>query len=258
VARAEIDAQVAAFDAARAAAEQAVSDAEARAEDATDERDELAALLDKARESVQGMNAAVDERLAAIDAKRARIVQACEAAEARADAASRERDALAEELNTLRQAATSEADHIPKLEAAKERIRVLELQVVQRDRGPRDRVVEPASLPNAPSPPPDSDQRARRHGFPSGVKVRIDGDVGVLIDLSITGAQVVYATAPEVGRVVTVTLPSDDVPCSAEGRLLWARRGPPSKRRPLYRAGIVFTAVDEEAISAFIARHSGG
>jgi hypothetical protein len=43
-----------------------------------------------------------------------------------------------------------------------------------------------------------------------------------------------------------------------EGRLLWARRGPASKKRPLYRAGIVFTSVDIEAISAFIARHGGG
>ena len=90
------------------------------------------------------------------------------------------------------------------------------------------------------------------------MKVRIDGEPGVLIDLSISGAQVVYATAPEVGRIVTVTLPSEEAPCSAEGRLLWARRGPASKRRPLYRAGIVFTTVDEGAIGAFIARHGGG
>jgi hypothetical protein len=255
---AEIDARVGALDAARTEAEQAARDAAARADEATEERDELAALLNKARESVQGMNAAVDERLAAIDAKRARTVQACEAAEARADAASRERDALAEELNAARQAASSEAERAQRLEAANERIRVLELQLFQRGRGPHDRDVELASLLDAPSPRLDRDQRAKRYGFPKGVNVRIDGEVGVLIDLSITGAQVVYATAPEVGRIVTVTLPSDGAPCSAEGRLLWARRGPPSKRRPLYRAGIAFTAVDEEAIAAFIARHASG
>jgi len=255
---AEIDARVGVLDAARAEAVQAARDAESRADEATDERDALAALLDKARESVQGMNAAVDERLAAIDAKRARTVQACEAAEARADAASRERDALAVELNALRQAPASDAGQAQRLDAANERIRALEVLLAQRDRGLHDRVAEPASHRDVPSPPPDPDRRAKRHGFPSGVRVRIDGEVGVLIDLSITGAQVVYATAPEVGRVVTVTLPSDEVPCSAEGRLLWARRGPASKRRPLYRAGIVFTAVDEEAIGAFIARHSAG
>ncbi len=257
-AQAAVETRAAASDAERADAERNWKEAEARAEQASAERDALAALLESAKKSVQGMQDAVDKRLVAIEAKRMRKVKAWEDAEARAEAAIRERDALATELDAVRQTMT-QPEMTRQLEAATEQIRVLKLQLFERDREPRDRDVDLGSaLDLAASPPSDqAGQRAKRHGFPARTKVHIGRQAGVLVDLSVTGAQVILATSPEVGLIVTVTLPSEETPCFCQGRLLWARREQPSKGRPFqYRVGLVFTAVDEAAIQAFIERHS--
>jgi hypothetical protein len=73
----------------------------------------------------------------------------------------------------------------------------------------------------------------------------------------VAGAQITCKNSPEVGRLVKLTLLSDEVPCFAEGRLLWARREQTAKGRPFkYRVGLVFTSVDEAKIEAFIKHHS--
>jgi hypothetical protein len=226
------------------------------AEEATADRDELAQLLEAAKKSVQGMNAAVDERLAAIDAKRARALQA---AEERADAAIRERDALAAELELVKDAAAGDATDAERLDAATKRIRVLELQLFEREPGDRDVELE-SLLPKkaAAAPAPAEAAPAKRYGFKPLRKVQIEREPALLVDLSLTGAQVIYARPPEVGRVVTLALLSDEAPCFCEGRLMWARREQTAKGRPYrYPAGIAFTAVqDDAAIQAFIKRHA--
>ena len=263
--------RIAQIEAAREEAERGWNDADAQAEQAIADRDELRLMLDAAKRSIQGMNAAVDERLAAIDAKRARALQA---AEERAAAAFRERDALIGERDALigeRDAlavqlaappptdAVKDEDARQQLEAATERIHTLELQLFARDRGPHDRDVDLGSLLR-PTPPASIDRSgppATRYGFKPPKKVKIDGKGGLLVDLSVSGAQVICATAPEVGRVVTLTLLSDEAPCFCQGRILWARREQSGKGRPYrYPAGIAFTEIDDAAIRAFIARHA--
>ena len=133
------------------------------------------------------------------------------------------------------------------------------LQLFERDRGPRDKDIEVTSLLDpTPSPPSElTGQKARRYAFPASTNIRIDRESGQLVDLSVTGAQVICKTSPEVGRLVKLTLLSDEVPCFAEGRLLWARREQTAKGRPFrYRVGLVFTSVDEAQIEAFIKAHS--
>jgi hypothetical protein len=189
-------------------------------------------------------------------------LKARDKAEARADAALRERDALATELTAVRQATGAtgpDAEIAQRFEEATERIRVLELELFERDRGPRDRDVDVGPLLDTTPPPPSplAGQRAKRYGFPAATNVKIDREGGLLVDLSVTGAQVICRTSPEVGRIVTLTLISDETPCFCEGRLLWARREQTAKGRPFrYRVGLVFTAADEQAIEAFIKRHS--
>jgi hypothetical protein len=162
--------------------------------------------------------------------------------------------------NSMRRAATRpDSELARRLESANERIRVLELQRFERERGAADRDVDlaPALEASAPSPSPQADERARRYEFPPKTKAHIGREVGVLVDLSSTGAQVICATSPEVGHIVTLTLPSDEAPCFCQGRLLWARREQSAKGRPFrYRVGLVFTAVDEAAVQAFIEKHS--
>jgi hypothetical protein len=255
-----------------AEAERARQEAETEAEEANAERDELALLLDKAKQSVQGMNAAVEERLAAIDAKRARALKA---AEERAEGAIRDRDALAAELAAVTRAASEATEATraedaqgsvdiselaTRLEAATGRIRALELELFERERGPVDQDVElepllPAAvgdMPRVEGPP------ARRYGFKPLRKVKVDREPALLVDLSLTGAQVIYARSPDVGQMVTLSLLSDEAPCFCQGRVMWARREQTAKGRPYrYPAGIAFTtAQDEEAIQAFIATHA--
>jgi hypothetical protein len=267
-----------------AEAERGRQEAQTEADEANAERDELALLLDKAKKSVQGMNAAVEERLAAIDAKRARALKA---AEERAEAAIRDRDALAAELAAVTRAASEAkdaedtediedtktedtetedtktedtSDMAARLAAATERIRALELELFERERGPVDQDVElepllPAAvgeMPRVEGPP------ARRYGFKPLRKVQVDREPALLVDLSLTGAQVIYARSPDVGQMVTLSLLSDEAPCFCQGRVMWARREQTAKGRPYrYPAGIAFTtAQDEEAIQAFIATHA--
>jgi chromosome segregation ATPase len=255
---ADADARLTVIDGELAAAEQARLEAEERAEEAIADRDELGSRLAAAVKSVQGMNAAVDERLAAIDAKRARALQQ---AQERAEAATRERDALAAELAALGSApaAVADPDAAQQLEVALARVHALELQLFARDRGPRDADVElgPLLPPEVVPPIERGDTPAKRYGFKPLKRVQVDRAPALLVDLSLTGAQVIFATSPEVGTMVTLTLLSDDEPCFCQGRLLWARREQTAKGRPYrYPAGIAFTSVDNAAVEAFIAEHA--
>ena len=108
-----------------------------------------------------------------------------------------------------------------------------------------------------PAPPADQPvRRASRQAFRHEVAIQIDGSEGVLVDLSVTGAQLLSTTALKPNRVVKLLLPLEQggVPC--KGKIVWARLEPPSRGAAFkYRAGVFFTAVDERAVEAFIARH---
>jgi len=68
---------------------------------------------------------------------------------------------------------------------------------------------------------------------------------------------VLSAPKPEVNRVAKITLTSDKTTITCKGKIVWAWLEPHSQRRALrYRAGVLFTEVDEAAIEAFIARHA--
>ena len=94
-------------------------------------------------------------------------------------------------------------------------------------------------------------------GFGGRVPVDFDAEVGVLIDLSTSGAQVLTSRALEQDRDGVLTLRSDELPVMCPGRIVWTRLDPNSQGRTLrYRAGVAFGAVDEPAIEAFIIRYS--
>jgi hypothetical protein len=201
------------------------------------------------------MQAAVDARLEVIDAKRNRNVHALKESVA---ALTSERDGLAEELSATRRLLEDAAQTRHWLEAAEQRVRALELQLFERDRDLQDRDVELSSLLDAPTPPTEkATRRATRHRLAKATKVQVDGAAGELVDLSIGGAQLLCSKQPDVNSVVTLSLQSDATPLSCQGRIVWAWLEPHSKGRPLrYRAGILFTAVDEAAIEAYIAKHA--
>jgi chromosome segregation ATPase len=193
------------------------------------------------------------ELAAQLEAAQQKIV----AAEARADAAVADRDQLAAAQEGALAASEADAQNVRLLKAALERIRVLELELAERAPTPVEEVDLAALARQEPTRLEHSGERAQRFAFPARTKIRIDHEDGQLVDLSLTGAQLICKTSPEVGRIVVVTLPSDVAPCFGQGRLLWARREPtPSGRPQRYRAGLVFTDIDQAAIDAFIKNHS--
>jgi hypothetical protein len=205
----------------------------------------------------KGLSRTVKSRLAAMGAERTRAIQALSEAETRAATAVRECDRLATELEAARSGPKLDSKSTRLLKAAAERIRALELALAERDHGPSEEVDLGAAAAKGPRVLEQAGQRAQRFGFPSRTKIRIDREEALLIDLSVTGAQLICRTSPEVGRIVLVTLPSDAAPCFGQGRLLWARREPTPQGRPhRFRVGLVFTDVDQAALEAFIKNHS--
>src|SRR5207248_9193508 len=96
-----------------------------------------------------------------------------------------------------------------------ERLREIERQPAGAKRAAPDREIELSPLIDAtPSPPSDlAGKRATRHAFRPSAKVQVDREVCTLADLSVTGAQVIGDTPPEVGRIVNITFMSDETPC---------------------------------------------
>lgn len=275
-----------ALEAARAATTTAQAAADARGRDLDDLRSALVAAGERADvlERERGADAAA--------AARGHEDLTRELTEARS-----ERDALAAELERLRAEAAAASEAAEKRfsdlqDAAAERIRALELDLLQREIAAiESRDVELAAMlemdePGAdgrPAPTPDTlaglttavedslaaasgvappaafpgpARRASRQAFVPGVAVQLDGAEAVLVDLSLTGAQVISLNALKPNRAVRLLLPGDSASVVCKGRIVWSRLEPPSKGEPFrYRAGIFFLGTDDRAVASFIARH---
>jgi len=89
--------------------------------------------------------------------------------------------------------------------------------------------------------------------------VQIDGEAALLVDLSVTGAQVLSCSALKPAKNIKMLLPSAGEPVLCRGRIVWARIEPPMPGKPIrYRAGVSFTSTDAAAVQSFMARHGGG
>jgi hypothetical protein len=78
--------------------------------------------------------------------------------------------------------------------------------------------------------------------------------VGLLVDLSVAGCQVVSTSSVRPNQVVKVSLPTGDTSLVCTGKVMWARFEPRAAGGSLgYRAGVQFTKPDQPAIEAFIA-----
>jgi chromosome segregation ATPase len=259
------------------AAERGREEAEARFAGAIQERDTLAMQLAGAAQASRDENAAAGARAEALDAEHARLmsewqedVVRLEVATRERDVISAERDAMAAELEALRQS-TDEAQAEERArqqafyDAAEQRIRELELQLLQPQfetdedttgLGTANDHSMPQQIVTTASDTHDPPRRASRQAFNEDVQVQIDGSATLLVDLSMTGAQVISATALKPNRMVKLSMPMGDNSVACRGKIVWARLEPPSAGRALcYRAGVLFTAPDEAAIQSFISHH---
>jgi len=96
----------------------------------------------------------------------------------------------------------------------------------------------------------------QRAAFGNALGVQIDGEAALLVNLSLTGAQVLSCSALKPAKTVKMLLPSSDSPVLCRGRIVWARLEPTMPGKPIrYRAGMFFTATDQAAVQTFISRH---
>ena len=86
--------------------------------------------------------------------------------------------------------------------------------------------------------------------FKADIAIQIDGNPGQLVDLSMTGAQVLTPAAINPNRLVTVTLPLSDSVLSCKAKVAWSRLEPRSGQL-WYRAGVQFTTVDQQGLESF-------
>src|SRR5256885_483335 len=108
--------------------------------------------------------------------------------------------------------------------------------------------------PGAPANGPI--RKSDRQAFSNALGVQIDGEAALLVDLSVTGAQVLSCSSLKPTRTVKMLLPSTESPVLCRGRIVWARLEPTTPGKPIrYRAGMVFTATDQAAVQTFISRH---
>jgi chromosome segregation ATPase len=270
----------------RAAAERALTETRTELERALRDRDAIAAELETLRQSLQATRAEAGARLGSADQERAGIEIALKDAETSTAAAIRDRDMMAEELEMMRENLASVQNARIQVEqmreAAAARIADLEGELRERDRRQADRRREPpapalgalrhvrgieepdpvepapdaqsAGQPPAEAPPDSPVRRASRHAFGQDMQVLIDGSPASLVDLSISGAQVISQTALKPNRMVRVQL-TGDAPITCKGKVVWARLEASSTAGLRYRAGVLFTGVDERAVEAFLARH---
>jgi hypothetical protein len=92
---------------------------------------------------------------------------------------------------------------------------------------------------------------AERVPIANGIEVLIDGNPAMLIDLSISGAQVLSATVLKPNQRVRVTLSDERGTSRISGTVAWAVFEIP----PRYRAGIEFLNAPSAAIDAYTLRH---
>ena len=95
---------------------------------------------------------------------------------------------------------------------------------------------------------------SKRVTIKGDTEIQIDGTPGKLVDLSLTGAQVLTASAMKPNRLITVTLPVDDSSIVCKAKVMWSRLEPRSGQL-WYRAGVAFTSADQEGIQTLLAMH---
>jgi hypothetical protein len=135
----------------------------------------------------------------------------------------------------------------------------LELEVQRRRDAPALAAVSDEPAPSDASQPKEPVFRgpargAKRVLIKSQVDIQIDGTEGKLIDLSMTGAQVLTPFSMKPNRLVKITLPMDESLIACKAKVMWSRLEPKAGQL-WYRAGVSFTSADQIALETFIRMH---
>jgi hypothetical protein len=112
--------------------------------------------------------------------------------------------------------------------------------------------VAPATRPAAAPLDQSGTRSAPRTAVAPGVEVLIDGNPAGLVDISVTGLQVVSPTVLKPNQRVRVTLPAPGGAIRVAAGIAWASFEMP-REGPRYRAGIEFVEVATGSIESWIA-----
>jgi hypothetical protein len=100
---------------------------------------------------------------------------------------------------------------------------------------------------------------ADRFRFSDPIEIHINGEPGLLFDLSVAGCQVMSWSMLKPNHVLKVLLPTAPKPLGCAGKVMWARLEQTKSGRPFgYRAGLQFIKPDTAAIEAFLAGQPKG
>jgi hypothetical protein len=98
---------------------------------------------------------------------------------------------------------------------------------------------------------------AKRIPMPENTEVQVDGLPGTMVDVSLTGAQILMPSPLKPNRAVKVMIPHGDAAVTCKGKIMWSRLEPTMKDGRLwYRGGVLFTSPDKTGLKAFIDSHS--
>jgi hypothetical protein len=98
-------------------------------------------------------------------------------------------------------------------------------------------------------------RRAARYRIEPQLDVVVDGNAATLVDLSVTGAQLVSPTILRPNQRVRVAFTDDAGTVRVGAAVAWAAFEIPPKTAPRYRVGLEFTDADPSALDAFCSRH---
>ena len=195
---------------------------------------------------------AAGARLEMLDTERLRADRSRKELEARVEALTAERDTLSTELQLLRMVA-------PKGAVAEKAAATSSPVTPPAAIAPPAAAAPPAPARSAAAPAQSAEEEwgpvrlAVRYAFRQPVTIQINGDEGLLVDLSVAGCQLVSASAVRPNQIIKVQLPTEESVIACTGKVMWARFEPRAASGSLgYRAGVQFTKPDQTALEGFI------
>jgi hypothetical protein len=98
-------------------------------------------------------------------------------------------------------------------------------------------------------------RRSPRIDIKDGVELTADGNPAILVNLSMTGAQIVSRTVLKPNQRVRLVFGDGPTAIRCNGSIAWAAFEMPKSASPQYRAGVNFIVADADALATFAERH---
>jgi hypothetical protein len=135
-----------------------------------------------------------------------------------------------------------------------------DVRVIERGRSERLALVQaapllPASLDVKALLDDTGTRRAPRIDIKDGVELTADGNPATLVNLSMTGAQIVSKTVLKPNQRIRLVFGDGLTAIRCNGSIAWAAFEMPAGSSPQYRAGVNFIVADAEALATFAEKH---